>query len=87
MVSSKTNTPAPAKLYSSLVLEWTDRDPVRALEDQEADVPAQVQAYDNLRNIEAIRGMRRFQDPKILKWIDDIPDEASLEVNVWGSEV
>ena len=72
--------------YSKLVLEWMARDPPRALEYEEAGVPSNLQAYDHRMKMEVVRTMRRFRDPRVLKWVDDIPDEASWEVSVWGSE-
>ena len=72
--------------YSKLVLEWMARDPPRALEYEEAGVPSNLQAYDHRMKMEVVKTMRRFRDPRVLKWVDDIPDEASWEVNVWGSE-
>lgn len=62
------------------------RDQPRVLEYEEEDIPSNVQAYHDRVNMEVLRAMRRFRNPRVLKWVDEIPDEASWEVNVWDSE-
>ena len=72
--------------YSEAILDWMARDPPRVLQFEEHDIPSNVQAYDDRVNMEGLKAMRRFRNPRVLKWVDEIPEEASWEVNVWDSE-